>query len=75
MAYLVVIVQSRNIHQLTRSFIDVTPNLLKLDCNEYVNRVAADLASRGLVTFEEVGKQVIEKAISDCEAENKRRGY
>ena len=53
----------------------ITPNLPKLDCSERANRAAADVASRGLAPFEGAGKQVVEKAIADCEAENKRRGY
>ena len=57
------------------TIIVITPNLPKLDCAERANRAAADVASRGLVVFEGVGKQVIEKAKADCEAKNKRRGY
>ena len=53
----------------------ITPNLPKIDCAERANRAAADVASRGLLTFEGVGKQVIDKARADCEEENKRRGY
>ena len=53
----------------------ITPNLPKLDCAERANRAAADVASRGLVVLERIGKQVIEKARADCAAENKRRGY
>ena len=57
------------------TIIVITPNLPKLDCAERANKAAADVASRGLVVFEGVGKQVIEKAKADCAAENKRRGY
>ena len=52
----------------------ITPNLPKLDCAERANRAAADVASRGLEASG-VGRQIIEKAIADCEEENKRRGY
>ena len=52
----------------------ITPNLSKLDCNESVNRAAADVARRGLGTSG-AGRQVIEKVKADCAAENKRRGY
>ena len=53
----------------------ITPNLPKLDCAERANRAAVDVASRGLLTSEGVGKQAIDKARADCEEENKRRGY
>ena len=53
----------------------ITPNLPKLDCAERATRAAVDVASRGLLTSEGVGKQAIDKARADCEEENKRRGY
>ena len=53
----------------------ITPNLPKLDCAERARRAAVDVASRGLLTSEGVGKQAIDKARADCEEENKRRGY
>ena len=52
----------------------ITPNLPKIDCEERVNRVAADVAHRGLSTSP-AGRQLIEEAKADCTAENKRRGY
>ena len=63
-----------NDNDASPTVIIITPNLPKLDCAERANRAAADVARRGLGTSP-AGRQVIEKAKADCEAENKRRGY
>lgn len=50
------------------------PQLPKIDCEKYVNQIAADVAARGL-GWSGAGAQVIAEARADCIAENRKRGY
>lgn len=52
----------------------IEPNLPKIDCDEYLNRVHSDLGAAGIATSG-AGKQVLEKERNWCADENKRRGY
>ena len=48
----------------------ITPNLPKIDCERYLERVYVDFASRGLTNFGTM-QQALEQAKMDCEAEIK----
>ncbi len=54
--------------------VPVAPQLPKIDCEEYYDRVAADIGARGL-QGSGVAQQIRAKAIKDCTEENRRRGY
>ena len=46
----------------------------KIDCDEYLLQLGADFSRRGL-SDSSIAKEFAVKARSDCEEENKRRGY
>ena len=54
--------------------VPVGPKLSKIDCSEYANRVAEDVAARGL-GLSASGAQEVQKARQWCIEENRRRGY
>lgn len=56
------------------TIIIIGPHLPKIDCEDYVNRVAADASAR-LGASSPATIAQIEKARSDCEKENESRGY
>lgn len=57
-----------------RDIIVISPSLPPLDCNEYVQRIGADFARRGMLEST-MAARAIKKAEADCQAENRRRGY
>lgn len=56
------------------SVVYVVPVQPKLDCREVVRNVNVDMARRGLIDSS-IARQAVQEARSNCEAENRRRGY